>query len=147
MPKAKRKTNKHPKIYQFAEYMVSGGAWFVTGYLVFALCDKGLHLSLWWAKLIANITGVTVNFIINRWWVFKGNKPGKDLPEVTGKYLVLTGFQFVVDYFIVATLKNHGLTPYIGQFVSAGIFTVWNWFWYNLWVFAKPKSKRRLKRA
>jgi hypothetical protein len=42
---------------------------------------------------------------------------------------------------IVASLKSVGLTPYLGQFVSSGFFTIWNYFWYRFWVF--PESHKQ----
>jgi putative flippase GtrA len=56
-----------------------------------------------------------------------------------------------MDYGIVAGLKAAGITPYIGQFISSGFFTVWNYFWYRFWVFptqfAKHKSKVSVMRV
>lgn len=140
MPRNLKKSQRL-ELIRIVEYMVSGGAYFWSGYLVFAACDKGLHLSLWWAKLAANITGVTINFLLTRFWVFSGRNLKKDLPQVTSRYIVITLINFVIDYFIIRGLKSIGITPYIGQFVSAGFFTVWNYLWYKLWVFATPKRK------
>ncbi len=136
------------ELVRIVEYMVAGGAFFWSGYAMFAVCDQWLGLGLWWSKLIANITGVTVNFILERWWVFKGRGQRKDLTQVTGRYLALTGVNFVIDYYIVYGLTLFGISPYLGQFVSAGFFTVWNYLWYRFWVFAKvPGRQPRKKRA
>lgn len=136
-------------LIQFAEYMISGGAYFWTGYLVFFLADKGLGWSLWWAKLASNLVGWTINFVLQRYWVFKNPQLKGQLAETTGRYLTITAVNFMLDYFIVAGLKTLGLTPYLGQFVSAGFFTVWNYLWYRFWVFpehhkkgAKPRRRR-----
>ena len=51
----KSKLLSRKEIIRIVEYMVSGGAYFWTGYGVFFLADKVLHLNLWWAKLAANI--------------------------------------------------------------------------------------------
>lgn len=129
---------------QFIEYMISGGAYFWTGYLVFALCWSVLDWSLWWAKLTANIVGWTVNFLLQRYWVFKNPQLKGHFGEVSGRYAVITLVDFVLDYLIVAGLRQIGITPYIGQFVSAGFFTVWNYFWYRFWVFPdRPAARRR----
>jgi len=103
---------------------------------------------LWWAKLGANIFGWTVNFILQRYWVFRNPHLKGKLARVTGRYLVITAVDFVLDYFIVYGLKRAGLTPYIGQFVSAGFFTIWNYVWYRWWVFPEripaPRHPARL---
>ena len=135
--------NQKLEVVRIFEYVVAGGAFFWSGYLVFFIADKGFHWSLWWAKLAANITGVTVNFILERYWVFGGKSRRKSTTQVTGRYLVITGVNFVIDYFIIFGLKTIGITPYIGQFISAGFFTVWNYLWYRFWVFAVVRRKKR----
>ena len=138
-------TRRHRLIIQFVEYMISGGAYFWVGYGLFAVLWSGLRWSLWWAKLAANVTGWTVNFTLQRYWVFNNKSLKKHQTVITGRYIFITLVDFVIDYGIVAGLKAAGLTPYLGQFASSGFFTVWNYFWYRFWVFptqfAKNKSK------
>jgi putative flippase GtrA len=132
---------------QFVEYMISGGAYFWTGYAIFFLCydHRFLGLSLWWSKLAANIIGWTVNYLLQRYWVFKNPKLKGHFAETSGKYLFITAVDFVLDYLIVAGLKSVGITPYIGQFISSGFFTFWNYVWYRFWVF--PEKYKPTKRA
>lgn len=139
------------ELIRIVEYMVSGGAYFWSGYAVFAFTDQILGWSLWWAKLAANIVGWIVNFLLQRYWVFKNPHLKGHLGQVTTRYITLTLFNFLLDYFIVLGLVKVGISPYIGQFVSAGFFTVWNYFWYKLWVFphrfhTKHKKKIKAKR-
>lgn len=140
---------KRRLIIQLLEYMISGGAYFWAGYLVFFVADRGLGWSLWWAKLSANVVGWTINFVLQRYWVFKNPHLKGHLGDVSGRYIFLSLVNFGLDYLIVAVLKSNGLTPYIGQFVSSGFFTVWNYFWYRFWVFPqqqlsahKPRRRR-----
>jgi len=142
-----RKKQKR-EIRRITEYMISGGAYFWSGYLMFFVMDKGFHLSLWWAKLASNLTGWIVNYLLQRYWVFRNPKLAKHQQEVTERYMILTGVNFVVDYLIVAGLKSIGITPYIGQFVSSAFFTVWNYFWYRFWVFPDkyPRKVRKTMR-
>ncbi len=132
---AKQKRFKR-ELTRVGEYLISGGAYFVTGYLIFFLCDKGLGWSLWWAKITASVAGWTVNYMLQRFWVFKDARLEKHRVEVTGRYTVITLVNFVLDYFIVFGLQVIGITPYIGQFISAAFFTVWNYLWYKMWVFS-----------
>lgn len=145
------------ELIRIAEYMVSGGAYFWSGYLAFALfygfqtdsvSFEGLGWSLFWAKLAANLIGWTVNFVLQRYWVFKNPHLKGHLGDVTARYIALTLFDFVLDFFIVYGLAQIGISPYIGQFVSAGFFTVWNYFWYKYWVFPHryhPKHAKKVK--
>lgn len=141
---AKTKKNQKTLYVQFAEYAVSGGAYFWSGYLVFFLTYSVTHWGLWWAKLASNVVGWVVNYSLQRYWVFANRELSKHKTEVTGRYAVITLVDFLLDYCIVAGLKHYGLTPYLGQFVSAGFFSIWNFLWYKYWVFpdkfvAKPK--------
>jgi putative flippase GtrA len=140
-----KKLNKRNKqlILQFIEYMISGGAYFWSGYALFAFLWSGLGWSLWWAKLAANIFGWTVNFVLQRYWVFKNPNLRGHLSEVTGRYIVITLVDFVLDYFIVYALTLVGVTPYIGQFISSGFFTVWNYLWYRFWVFPEKIMRKK----
>ena len=139
MSKLKKKQRK--EVVRIIEYFISGGAYFWSGYGAFAILDKGFGLSLWWAKLIANVVGVTINFALNRFWVFGGRGASRHLTIVTEKYVIITLANFVIDYLIVKTLRDFGITPYLGQFVSAGFFTVWNYLWYRFWVFTRSRRK------
>lgn len=139
MFKLKKKQRK--EITRIAEYLISGGAYFWAGYALFALLWTGLHWSLWWAKLTANLFGWTVNYLLQRYWVFRNPALVKHKTEVTGRYIVITLIDFGLDYIIVASLKALGLTPYIGQFVSSGFFTIWNYLWYKFWVFPEKFAR------
>ena len=133
------------EVKRITEYMISGGAYFWTGYLVFFLIDKGLHGSFFWAKSVSTLAGWTVNFLLQRYWVFNNPKLRKHQTEVTGRYAIITLADFVIDYFLVLGLKNIGITPYIGQFVSSGFFTVWNYLWYKFWVFPEKFARKKAK--
>lgn len=136
-----RTTNKNRKfIIQFTEYMISGGAWFWVGYAAFAFMDIVLGVSFWPAKISSYIIGATVNFLLQRFWVFNQKSAKKDLGDSAKRYYSLMFVNFVLDQVIVGGLRALGITPYIGQFISSGFFTVWNWLWYSMWVFKKRKK-------
>lgn len=137
-------TKRNKKLLvQFIQYMISGGAYFWTGYAVFALCWSVFGWSLWWAKLTANIIGWTVNFMLQRYWVFNNKALKGHQTEVTGRYAFITIVDFILDYFIIAGLRLIGISPYIGQFISSAFFTVWNYFWYRFWVFPEKFARRK----
>lgn len=146
--KSKQKAkNWRAELKRLIAYSITGGAWFWSGYLTFALCYSVFGWDLWWAKLTANVVGITVNFILERIWVFDRGRRNKRLTVVTERYVILTLVNFVIDYLIVRGLQDlFGLTPYLGQFVSAGFFYLWNYLWYKYWVFAAERKVVRRKR-
>src|SRR5215210_2050461 len=99
----KKLTKRNRKLLiQFIEYMISGGAYFWSGYALFAFLWSGLGWSLWWAKLSANIFGWSVNFLLQRFWVFRNPKLRGHESEVTIRYAFITLVDFALDYIIVA---------------------------------------------
>ncbi|HLB66342.1 MAG TPA: GtrA family protein [Candidatus Saccharimonadales bacterium] len=139
------KKRQQKLITQLVEYMISGGAYFWIGYGVFALCWSILGWNLWWAKLAANLIGWSVNFILQRYWVFRNPHLKGHMGEVTGRFIFITLVDFLLDYLIVYGLVQIGITPYIGQFASSGFFTVWNYFWYRFWVFPEKLATKKHK--
>lgn len=132
-------------IIQFAEYMISGGVWFWSGYVLIILLDN--HIGLFWANLVGNAVGISLNFILNRLWVFK-TKRRENLQETAVRYIVYTALNaFLLNYAILYSLIEYAnIGPEIGQFIASGFFTIWNYYWYKKWVFKhKPQPKRSKK--
>jgi len=132
---------RNKKIFvQLAEYMVAGGAYFWSGYFIIVFLTP--VIGLWWANLLGNGVGVTVNFILERYWVFEGTKK-RTLTEVSGRYVIFTACNFIINYLILRALISVGIKVALGQFVAAGFFTIWNYLWYRNWVFKdKPQAGR-----
>lgn len=131
MPKLKKKQQKEVK--RFTEYFISGGVWFWSGYILIVLLDN--HIGLFLANFIGNAVGITLNFILERYWVFKTNRPTK-LFVATQRYIIYTALNaFLLNYLILLNLQNVGIQPEIGQFIASAFFTVWNYVWYKAWVF------------
>lgn len=130
-------------LVQFAEYMVGGSSYFWSGYGVFALCYSGLGWDWLPAKILADIVGWTVNYLIQRYWAFNNPRLRQHEGATVGKYTILTAANLVLDYMLIAGLKHLGISPYIGFFISAGFFTFWNYAWYRFWVFyAKSRGAK-----
>lgn len=144
MKKKKNKTKKTKKILiQIGEYMVAGGAWFWSGYIIIITLDD--VIPLFYANLIGNTVGISLNFFINKYWTFKTNKKS-DLVTTTWRYIIYTAVNaFLLNYLILKGLRGVGIEPEIGQFIAAGFFTVWNFVWYKVWVFKDTPKPKRIK--
>lgn len=140
--KTTRKKSKHPELVRIAEYMVSGGAYFWSGYFLIVFLTP--VIGLWWANLIGNGVGVTVNFFLERYWVFNTKKK-RNLTVVSWRYVVFTGANFIINYFILKALQGVGIPVAVGQFIASGFFTVWNYLWYRAWVFAGTDNAKRIR--
>jgi putative flippase GtrA len=140
----KAKQNRRVLV-QFIEYMVSGGVYFWVGYLLLNYLYYAQHWSLWWSTILSNVVGWSVNFILQRYWAFNNQALKKHQTEVTAKYTFITLVDFALNYVILYGLNAIGITPAIGQFISSGFFTVWNYLWYRFWVFPeKIASKKKI---
>ena len=142
MPKLKKKQRK--ELTRISEYLVGGGLWFWSGYIIIVALNG--HLPLFWVNFIGNAVGITLNFLVERYWAFKSARPST-LFVATRRYIIYTVLNaFLLNYFILAFLKKEfGLSPAIGQFIAAGFFTVWNYIWYKAWVFKDQQPKKLIR--
>lgn len=140
---AKKSKTHRSVVVQFVEYMVSGGVYFWVGYGLLLYLYHGLHWSLWWSTILSNVVGWATNFILQRFWVFNNQSLKKHQTQVTGRYIFITLVDFVLNYFILKALIAVNIQPQFGQFISSAFFTLWNWFWYKLWVFPSHMKKHK----
>ncbi len=128
-----KKRTRH-LIVQMIEYMISGGVWFWSGYILIVLLDD--HIGLFAANFVGNAVGITLNFLLQRYWVFRTKRPAK-IAFTARRYIIYTALNaFLLNYAILYGLEEFaGLKPEIGQFIASGFFTFWNYLWYKLWVF------------
>lgn len=124
-----------PTIIQFLQYWIGGNVFFFSGYASFALLYSVFHWRWWQAKLVADAIGWTLNYLVQRYWAFDKNDLKKNESRNRTRYIILSVVDTILDYAIVGGLVALGITPYIGMFVAAGFFTVWNYLWYRFWVF------------
>ncbi len=131
------------EVKRITEYMISGGAWFWSGYIIIVLLDD--RMPLFYANFIGNAVGITLNFILERYWVFKTSRPAT-VVVATERYAIYTAINaFLLNYFILKVLRSNGIEPEIGQFIAAGFFTVWNYIWYKAWVFKGKEKPKRIR--
>jgi putative flippase GtrA len=140
--KLKLRKRHRKELTRFGEYLVGGGVWFWSGYIIIVVLDD--KIGLFWANFLGNAVGLTLNFLIERYWVFKTKRQTK-LGVATKRYIIYTALNaFLLNYLILLGLKNVGIDPAIGQFIASAFFTGWNYFWYKTWVF---KGRERLRRT
>lgn len=120
--------------------MVGGGVYFWLGYAVFGILYSGVHWSWLPSKVVADVTGWTAGYLVQRFWAFRDRIHLSEVQHA-GRYVCIESVGFVLDYLMIWGLKTLGVSPYIGFFISSGFFTVWSWFWYKYWVFPETHGK------
>ena len=119
---------------------MGGNVYFISGYLVFALCYSVFDWWWLWAKIAADVIGWSLNYFVQRYWAFAGKHKKLSEMQHVGRYIFIESIGFVLDYLIIGGLNYIGITPYIGFFISAAFFTVWSFLWYKYWVFPDDKQ-------
>lgn len=102
---------------------------------MFAILYSGFGWDWLYAKIVCDIIGVSLNYIVQRYWAFKDLARGQAKHKTAGKFTLVSAAGILVDYLIIAGLKQLGVSPYLGFFISAGCMTLWNFGWYRFWVF------------
>jgi putative flippase GtrA len=129
------------RLIQFGQFMVGGGLYFWSGYAIFAVGYSGLHWQWWQAKLAGDIIGWTLNYIVQRYWAFQTSELQKHENRNRLRYVLFSACNLLLDYLIIGGLRQIGVSPYIGMFIAAGFFTVWNYAGYRYWVFREEYNK------
>lgn len=129
-------------VKQFAKYMVGGGVYFWSGYGVFAVCYSVFKLDWFPSKIAADIIGWTLNYFVQRYWAFASDRLKLSEMAHAGRYIFISIVGLVLDYLIIWGLYALGVSPYVGFFIAAGFFTIWNFCWYKFWVFPEQKSSK-----
>lgn len=145
-----RKLRKKEKreVKRIVEYLVSGGAFFWSGYVVLVAMNWWLGpWYLWLSTTASYIVGWVVNYLLQRYWVFENPKLAKHQTEVTSRYLFISFVNLVLNYAIIRAWVNMGYRVELGPFIASGFFTVWNYIWYKFWVFPEKFPRRKKKRG
>lgn len=131
--KRKSKTLRH-QLIQFIEYNIAGFAFFWSGYAVLLGMDY-YGSPLWLSSSVSYTVGLTINFLLDRYWVFRDNKQASAIRTAGSRYIAISLVNLILNYVVLQSLTVLGISLALAPFLSAGIFTPWNWLWYKFWVF------------
>lgn len=134
MANKKRKETLGYRIKQFVEYNIAGIAFFWSGY-VSLLALEYVGAPLWVSSSVSYTIGLTVNFLLDRYWVFRDNREGSAITTAGSRYIAISLVNLILNYVVLKSLTLAGVPIEIAPFISSIIFTPWNWLWYKFWVF------------
>lgn len=148
----KRKKSLIKLAFEFIKLQLAGNVLFWVTYVGFFVLHELLH----WpdAAALATASGIAhiVFFLINKEWVFSDKTGRRKTSSEVAKFLLFMGLNYFINLGIVTGLQHYfDVTPYIGQFVAAIFFSVWNFVGLRFWVFQEmhhhaitvKSSKRR----
>lgn len=141
----KLKKKEEREVRRIVEYLISGGAFFWSGYIVLISLNWLLGPdALWLSTSASYVVGWIVNYLLQRYWVFDNPKLAKHQTEVTERYIIISVVNLGINYLIIKLWVDFGYRIEIGPFVASGFFTVWNYLWYKFWVFPEKFPRKRV---
>lgn len=147
--KASRKSTRRPHKkrgaiaslgMQFVKLQIAGNIPFWGTYLLFALLDKVFLVDIIVALFVASLLANSLFFYVDDKWVFADTRGKRKTTTEIIKFAVFMTFSAVFTFFITWQLHEQlAITPYVGQFISAGISTILTFIGLRFWVFAPPR--------
>lgn len=141
---------------EFLKLQLAGNILFWGTYIGFFVFHELLHWEELAALATASIIAHILFFIADSEWVFdergKKGRQRKTLVELA-HFAIFMGVNYFINLAIIHALSVYfDITPYIGQFISAMFFVIWNYVGLKYWVFrgrehVKPKPKRRKRKS
>ena len=131
------------EVIRFLRSYVGGTVYFWSGYAVFAALYSGFGWDWLYAKIVCDIVGFSLNYLVQRFWAFSDMATGHKEQAMAGKFSFISVVGIGLDYAIITGLNAIGISPYLGFFISAGIMTIWNYGWYRFWVFYDTSKKEK----
>lgn len=144
----KLKKSRLTLLVEFAKYNVAGSVFFWSTYLLFFLFETFLQWPEVQALAVSSIIGNILYFALDKEWVFSSDgSTKKSLGELV-RFIIFMAFNYFLNLFLVwALLVYFDLTPYLGQFVTAGFFVFWSYLGLKYWVFPAANKKKGVPHA
>jgi putative flippase GtrA len=129
-------------LVEFIKLNIAGNVLFWGTYFGFTVFDKIFHWPELPALATASILAHILFFIIDKEWVFEDKTGKRKTRDELVKFGIFMGFSFFLNIAIIEGLsKFAGVSPYIGQFVAAGFFVLWNFIGLRWWVFKEMRHQ------
>ena len=120
---------------RFLRYVGVGIAGFIVDFGLLVLFREVVGAPLWLATTVAFWGSLGVVFFSNKYLTF--NARGQGHRQLV-RYFVLLGVNYLATLGIVYLAQRVGLGYQLGKVAAVALTTVWNYFAYQLWVFAAP---------
>jgi putative flippase GtrA len=108
---------------RFLKYLAGGSVYFWVGYAVFAICYSIFKWDWLPAKILADVIGWSLNYIVQRFWAF-GDRIHLSEMQHAGRYLLIESVGFILDYRLAFSLSgagsgiNTGYSPKKNEFLN-----------------------------
>lgn len=137
-----KKKNIIKLLVEFIKLNIAGNVLFWGTYFGFAL----FHGIFGWSELpalaTASILAHGLFFIVDKKWVFVDKTGRRKTSGELIRFGVFMGLSYFLNIGIIFSLSEYAdVTPYIGQFIAAAFFALWNFIGLRWWVFKEMRHQ------
>lgn len=133
-------------LIEFIKLQLAGNILFWGTYLGFFLLYEFANWTEVASLAIASVIAHALFFIANSEWVFDENGERRKTSGELTRFVVFMGINYFINLGIIYGLSYFlGITPYIGQFISAMFFTIWTFVGLKYWVFSEAHHHASLR--
>ena len=126
-------------------YILAGGSTFLLEYMSYLVLLYTLKVPLVLSITLGYVIALTYNFLMNKMWVFSANKHSKSLNTQMVLYLLLLGFNYIVNVSATYYLTVYLLVPaYISRLLVMILIVCWNFIIYNKLIFTRNDYEKEL---
>ncbi|MFB7843323.1 GtrA family protein [Microbacterium sp. NPDC056052] len=120
------------------KYLIAGGLGFLVDFGLLALLHQVFGWSTWLAAGVAFAASFLFTYAMQRNFTF-----GSEAPHGWAllKYSALVAFNLLATAGIVAVVDQTPAGWAVGKVAATAVTTLWNYFAYRYWVFARPRGE------
>ena len=96
------------EVIRFLRSYVGGTVYFWSGYAVFAALYSGFGWDWLYAKIVCDIVGFSLNYLVQRFWAFSDMATGHKEQAMAGKFSFISVVGIGLDYAIITGRQNRG---------------------------------------
>lgn len=127
--------------HSLVRYIVVGLGSLAVDYFLLLILFHGFGVQLAVASSISFLAGLTVNFLLNKYWSFQAGRGLKKSTKQAVLYALLVGFNLLFTNFFIVMLQERGIGPEISKPVTTAMITLWNFALYKTVIFKDKDEK------
>lgn len=134
--KRKQKRSIIKFVIEFFKVQFAGNILFWVTYGSYFVFDTFAKIPYPISFIMATVTGNIIFFLLDRNWIYNSKSGKCKTSKEILRFVLFMTLNFFINIFIIQILHDTlNISPYIGQFVAAGFFTVWTFLGLHFWVF------------
>lgn len=119
------------------KYIVVGVGSLAVDYVALLFLYRIINVDLALATFVSFLMGLTVNFVLNKFWAFQAKNDKMNNIFQTATYLLLVAFNSLFTVIAVVRLEAIDIPPEISKPLSVVMITLWNYVLYKKVIFKK----------